>query len=380
MSLKQPYGLKFCRALTVIKFIKYTQGGPMSRKLIAWMLFLFICLMPIGGMAEPLGKLSLKDGSQLYVEVLEMTEGFITVKTLFHDGDPITIKWSEVVGLTSEEPVTVVLNSGTILQGKPSMLGPGTLGITTDMLGEPIPVAVESVMAINPPIKQAVAYSGNINFGASIITGNTKLKTYSFLGELVARSERLRLTILGRYLNGETDGTLNVRNAFGTIKLDFFITKRFYAYAGALFEQDTFQDLNLRTSLFAGPGYQLIDIDDFSSPYFNKMQLGAEIGLGFFNEDFKLANDRNNVTGRWAVNFNWPVIPALTLFHQHQGFPSLEKSSDYYITSQQGLRWTMLENFISTLQYNWRYDNTPAPGTKKTDKQILLTIGYAFGP
>ncbi len=350
----------------------------MSRKLMAWTMFIFLCLMPIVGMAEPLGKLSLKDGSQLYVEILEMTEGFITVKTLFHDGDPIKIKWSEVVGMTSEDQVKVVLNSGTILQGKPSMLGPGILGIQTDMLTEPIPVSVESVMAVNPPIKKAVVYTGNINFGASKITGNTRLQNYSFLGELIARSERLRLSILGRYLYGENDNQIVARNAFGTIKLDFFVTKRVYWNAGALFEQDTFQDLNLRTSLFTGPGYQFIDVGDFASPYLAKMQLSAEVALGFFNEDFKRASDRNNITGRWAVNFNWPVLPSLALFHQHQGFPSIEKRSDYYITSQQGLRWTMLENFVSTFQYNWRYDNTPAPGTKKSDKQILLTLGYAF--
>lgn len=349
----------------------------MSKKLMAWMMFLFLCLMPVEGMAEPLGKISLKDGSEIYVEILEMAEGYITVKTLFNEGDPIKIKWSEVVGLTSEDPVTVVLNSGTILEGKPSMVAPGTLGIKTVMLDEPIPVAVESVKAVNPP-KHAVVYTGNINFGASKVTGNTRFENYSFLGELIARSERLRLTILGRYVYGEADGELNARNAFGTIKLDFFITSRFYAYAGALFEQDTFQDLNLRTSLFAGPGYQFIDVGDFSNAYLNKMQLSAEVGLGFFNEDFKRATDRNNVTGRWAVNFNWPVLPLLTLFHQHQGFPSLEKRSDYYITSQQGLRWTMLENFIATLQYNWRFDNTPASGNKKSDKQYLLTLGYAF--
>ena len=261
----------------------------MSKKLMAWVMFLFICLIPVAGMAESTGKITLKDGSELYVEILEMTEGFITVNTLFHDGDPMKIKWSEVVGLTSEDSVTVVTNGGTILKGKPSMIAPGTLGITTDMLGEPIPVTVESVMAVNPPIKQAVVYSGNINFGASIITGNTRSKNYTFLGELIARSERLRLTILGRYLNGEADGELNARNAFGTIKLDFFVTKRFYAYAGALFEQDTFQDLNLRTSLFAGPGYQLIDVGDFSSPYLHHIQLSVEAGLGFFNEDFKRA-------------------------------------------------------------------------------------------
>ena len=350
----------------------------MSRKLFFVVVCAWMTVLPMWGWAEPLGKLSLKDGSQIYVEILEMTDGFIKVKTLFHDGDPLKIKWSEVVGITSEDQITVVLNSGTVLQGSPTTLGTGTLGIQTDMLADPIPVAVESVMAINPPIKKAVVYTGNLNFGASITRGNTEFENYSFLGELIARSERLRLTILGRYIYGEADGELNARNAFGTIKLDFFITKRFFWNAGALFEQDTFQDLNLRTSLFSGPGYQFIDKGDFASPYLNKMQLSAEVGLGFFNEDFKRAEDRSNITGRWAVNFDWPIFSVLTLFHQHQGFPSLEKRSDYYITSQQGLRWTMLENFISTLQFNWRYDNTPAPGNKKSDKQYLLTIGYAF--
>jgi len=283
----------------------------MSRKLLLYCAFLSLSLMvpPVVCLAGPMGKITLKDGSQVYGEIVEMTEGVIKIKTLFHEGDPMKIKWSEVTGMDTEEPMSFVLSNGTILQGKPAMTESGTLDVKTELLSEPIPVQVGSVLAVNPPLKKAVVYTGNINFGASKTTGNTKLENYSLLGELIARSERLRLTILGRYLYGETSGTLNARNAFGTIKLDFFITKRFYAYAGALFEQDTFQDLNLRTSLFAGPGYQFIDVGDFSSPYFKRMQLSAEAGLGFFNEDFKRAEDRNNITGRWAVNFNWPVLP-----------------------------------------------------------------------
>jgi putative salt-induced outer membrane protein YdiY len=350
----------------------------MNRKPMAWMMFLFLCLMPIAGMAEPLGKLSLKDGSEIYVEILKMTDGFITVKTLFHDGDPIKIKWSEVVGLTSEDEVKVVLGSGTILQGKPSMLGPGTLGIQTDMLAEPIPIAVESVVAVNPPIKKAVVFTGNLNFGGNVTSGNTDLKNFSFVGELIARSERLRLTLLGRYLYGENSGEINARNAYGTIKLDFFVMKRFYVYTGALFEQDTFQDLNLRTSFFAGPGYQFIDTGDYASPYLNKMQLSGEMGLGYFNEDFKRADDMSYFTGRWGVNWHWPVLPWLTVFHQHQGYPSLEKTSDWYVTSQQGIRMNIWEKIITTFQINWRYDNAPAPDTKKADTQYLFTLGYAF--
>jgi len=350
----------------------------MSRKLLLCAVFVSLLLWPVLGLAGPTGKITLKDGSQVYGEIVEMTEGIIKVKTLFHDGDPIKIKWAEVTGIDTEEPLTFVLSNGTIIQGKPAMTQPGTLGVKTDLLEEAIPIQVGSVLAVNPPVKKAVAFTGNFNFGGSITSGNTDLRNFSFVGELVARSERLRLSMLGRYLYGENDGELNARNAYGTIKLDFFVSKRFYVYTGALFEQDTFQDLNLRTSFFAGPGYQFIDTGDYASPYLNKMQLNGEIGLGYFNEDFKRAEDVSYFTGRWGANFNWPVLPWLTVFHQHQGFPSLEKTKDWYVTSQQGLRMKIWGNFTTTFQFNWRYDNEPAPGTKKSDRQYILALGYAF--
>ena len=50
-----------------------------------------------------------------------------------------------------------------------------------------------------------------------------------------------------------------MRNSRGTVKLDFFFTKRWYWFASAYFEQDTFQDLKLRTALATGPGYQFLD-------------------------------------------------------------------------------------------------------------------------
>jgi putative salt-induced outer membrane protein YdiY len=350
----------------------------MSRKLVVFLLFLGFWLVPSWAVAGTQGKVTLKDGSQVYGEIVEMAEGMITIKTLFHDGEPLKIKWSEVTGIDTEDPLTFVLSNGIILRGQPAMAQPGTLDVKTELLAEPIPVQVGSILAVNPPEKKAVAFTGNFNFGGSVTSGNTDVKNFSFVGELIARSERLRLSMLGRYLYGENDGELNARNAYGTVKMDFFVSKRFYVYTGVLFEQDTFQDLNLRSSIFAGPGYQFIEVGDYASPYLKKLSLHGEIGLGYFNEDYKRADDMSYFTGRWGVNFHWPVLPWLTVFHQHQGFPSLEKNSDWYVTSQQGIRMNIWENFLTTFQVNWRYDNAPAAGTKKADTQYILSLGYAF--
>ena len=60
----------------------------MSRRLMLCCAYLILCLMVLPGicLAGPMGKITLKDGSQVYGEIVEMTEGKIQVKTLFHEG------------------------------------------------------------------------------------------------------------------------------------------------------------------------------------------------------------------------------------------------------------------------------------------------------
>ncbi len=350
----------------------------MRSTIFAYLALLMFATSGVAHAASTLGQIHLKDGSQLHGEIISMVGGTLKAKASFSPGDPIPIAWSEVTGLTTQSSIILVLNNGVTLHGIAQPGDPGTIQLATDLIKVTIPVRVETVIAINPPARKPVHYKGNINFGGSLTAGNTDLKQANFLGELVIRGDILRLSLLGRWNYSEDSGSIITRNAFGTIKLDFFVTKRFYLFASTLFEQDTFQDIQLRTSISGGPGYQFIIKDDFSSPYLRNMELDGEIGLGFFNEDFKVAKDQQFVTGRWAANLDWPVTPDITIFHQHQGFPSLEDFTDFYVTSQQGIRIKVMGNFTTGFQMNWRYDNTPSTGKKASDFQYLLTLGYSF--
>ena len=66
--------------------------------------------------------------------------------------------------------------------------------------GTPMTIPFDSVLGMNQP---AVIYTGAIQAGFSQTTGNSHLRNGSLLGELTARSESLRLTILGRYVYGD---------------------------------------------------------------------------------------------------------------------------------------------------------------------------------
>ena len=59
-------------------------------------------------------------------------------------------------------------------------------------------------------------YTGNLTGAYSQTTGNSHLRNASLLGELVARSEQLRLTMNARYVYGDNANTLIARTDSST--------------------------------------------------------------------------------------------------------------------------------------------------------------------
>lgn len=120
-----------------------------------------------------------------------------------------------------------------------------------------------------------------------------------------------------------------------------------------------------------GVGYQIFDSD--------RISLFVEGGVSYFNEDYMEAEDQHYAAGRWSVGVNWVLIPdRLVLFHQHEGYYSLQKSGDYYIRSQQGFRVPLISSLYVNFEYDYDYNSKPAPGTKKYDALYILGLGYEY--
>jgi putative salt-induced outer membrane protein YdiY len=327
----------------------------------------------------PLDLVTLQDGSLIYGEIIELTNGELKVKASFGVGDIVAIKWANVAKLTVNHPLPFHLKEGTVIVGTAEDGPAGTLVLKAAPMSGALTVPMESVSSINPLIQPPVVYSGGLTAGLSENGGNSHLRNASILGDLTGRSESLRLTLYGRYIYGDDNGRLITRNARGTIKLDFFITKKFYWFASSYFEQDTFQDIKLRTALSSGPGYQFIDKNDFTSPYLRDMSLYAESGIAYFNEDFSVAPDRTSFRARVSVKWNWPILDErITFYHYDEVFPSLQNTQDFYLTSDQGIRIKIIEGFVSGFQLTYRYNNMPPPGIRSSDTLFLMTLGYSF--
>ena len=329
--------------------------------------------------ATPLDAVTLKDGTVIYGQVLGMVADELHIKTSFGPTageDIVKVMWPNVAKLTVNRPVPFMLKEGTTVVGTAQSAEPGSMLLKVAPTGTSMAIPLDTVVGMNQP---SVIYTGAVQAGFSQTTGNSHLRNGSLLGELSARSESLRLTILGRYIYGDNAQALIVRNSRGTIKLDFFLSKRLYWFASAYFEQDTFQDLKLRTALATGPGYQFLDRGDLAG-IFKDMTLWVEGGAAYFNEDFKLADDKSSTRGRWAVKWNWPLWGGdqVSLYHFQEGFQSLANSKDLYVTADTGLRFKVWGGLVSGFQWTMRYNKNPPPGVSDTDNLYLITLGYSF--
>ncbi len=345
-----------------------------------WVFFLF-CLIfwaPDPSFGGVLSSIIMKDGSIIHGDIIQMVKGQLQVEAPFGVGAPFLLKWEEVQNIATSQSVTLILVDGTSINGTVEKGEPGELRLASKPLVMTIPISLSTVTAINPPPKKPVRYQANIDFGGKFSSGNTVNKQANLLSKFSARSERLRLSLEGRFFYAEDNDSVTDRNTFGSGQIDFFMTKRTYLYLSFLLEQDTFEDLNLRTSVSAGSGYQFIDKGDYASSYFREMELSGDVGLGFFNEDRKIGEDDNFFVWRWSVNWDWPVLENVSFFHRHQGFPSVEDTSDFYINSIQGFRFGLWKGLNLSIQINLKYDNTPPPGTGSSDVKGVVAIGYAY--
>jgi len=320
----------------------------------------------------------LKDGSILYGEVIELSGGILLLKTPSASDEMIKVKWDEVTNLDVTHPIPFHLKEGTILNGTATGGPDGTLNIQAQPIEGSMTVPLTSITSINPLAQPPVIYIGSLNAGYSQSTGNSHLRNVSVLGDFMARSEQLRLSMLGRYVYGDNAGALITRNARGTIKLDFFITKRLFWFTSAYFENDYFQDLKLRTAISSGPGFQWIERGDYGG-LFKDMTFYTESGLAYFNEDFRTAADEASFRARISMKMDWPMFDGLvTLYHYNEIFPSLQNASNFFLTMDNGIRLKIVAGLTSGFQVTTRYNNQPPAGTTNTDNLYLFTLGYSF--
>ncbi len=336
-----------------------------------WRVLLFFCTIGlIPAQFSFADTVMLTNGDRITGKVIALENNKLLVDTAF--AGKISILWHTVATLETEEPVRLALESETLMVSRIKADEDGKIKISPPEAKHPLAVSLSQVVLINPPPQEpSVKLSGRMNAGMNISDGNTQTEALSLDGELVARSRTNRFTIGATYNRKEDEGVKTADNSSGYLKYDHFLSEKWYVLANVTGTRDDFKDLNLRTDMGIGVGYQVWET--------KQRNLSLEAGLSYVNEDFVEAEDENFSAGRWAIDFNHLLWNSeVQFFHGHEGLVSIEDTNDLIIRSRTGLRMPIYKGLTSTIQVKWEWDNSPAEGQENSDTDYMFFIGYSF--
>ncbi len=332
------------------------------RTFIAAGIITLLILTPAGA-----AEVRLTNGDRLTGEIVKMDAEVIVIKTVY--AGKLSIKRDQVVCVKTTKDHSFLLQSKKVLTGRAECSSLGLLEIVNAQTNTSESLALTDLKAINPP--PGTRWKGNVVAGGSMASGNTDSRGVNSSAMLQFRADHHRGTIRAKGNYNETNDVIDVQNASGSLKYDYFLSKKLFTYSQGLIEHDKFQDLDLRYTVGPGLGYQFIESSSIS--------LFAEAGISYVNENRAVSVNQDYTSGRWSVGFNWQIIPdRLKFFHLHEGYVRMEDPDEFFLRSQQGFRLPLVQSFYATFEFDYDYNNRPALGKKNSDRRYIFGLTYEF--
>jgi putative salt-induced outer membrane protein YdiY len=315
----------------------------------------------------------MKGGDRLSGTIVGKDGDLLTLKTAYSEAE-IVVNWADVASVETDKPARFMLSDKTLMDAQATRASESTVTLKSGTTVTTAPLEMSDITYINPPPHvsgEGVSTSGRANLGFTANRGNTDNDQLFYDAEAVARSLKNRFTIGATGETRNEEGEETVRRNRGYFKYDHFLSEKWYAYANTDVQEDKFKDLNLRTTLGGGAGYQFFETPERS--------LALEGGLTYVNEDYDIADDESFAAGRWALRYVELLFGGATeFFHNHEGIVSVEDPDDMIFRAQTGLRFPLVKNLSGTLQYNIDWQNSAPEGFDSTDSAYVVTVGYLW--
>ncbi len=315
-------------------------------------------------------EVKLENGSRIKGKVVRLEDGLLFFEIKY--AGEAKIDWNKVIYLKTDDPVRVVLQDGSSRDVRTFIRETTVEERETDAADATVDIVITEVKSIETQPKPKIKITAGANAGISIEKGNTDTEQIHVDAEFIGRTTKHRLTVGGEMNREDADGDATARNWRAYGKYDYFLTEKWFLYANTFFENDDFADLDLRTTLGGGAGYQFFESDE--------LNLSVSAGAAYVSEDFIVAEDDEFSAAQWLIRYDQYFFNRIVqLFHDNNGYISLEDSNKWLINTSQGLRFPIYKGLRLTLQYDYDYDNQPSPeAISQWDSKLLFLLGYQF--
>lgn len=316
--------------------------------------------IPSSGVAQEV-VLQLRNGDRLTGTLLAQETNVVIVATSW--AESLVIPLSAIGGLraaTGED-----------------LLPPPAPGATKEP--EPEPAKVAAAKPAAKPVAKAdpkrlrhnVQLGANFNFGArdsELVYGRLK-STYE---RPYDEHPNLFFRTFADYSvdYGRTEKLISANRMSGSLKTDFDVNPKIYAYNAASCGFDEVRRIDFQYEAGPGAGVRLLTRTNLA--------LSLESGLNYQAQERSTGEDVDSLYLRAANNLTWKIGPRLTLSEKFEFFLDCDDPEQYRFRLDATLSLRVLENISLNLTVLDTFDTAPAANVNKNELQIRSSIGITF--
>lgn len=314
--------------------------------------------------------IQLRNGDRVTGRIVEIQSGRMKIKTTLL-GD-VSADMKDVATFSTDAPIALRLDDGSVVEQPVTPDADGMVAVAspTDARRQ---IPIGRIQSVGGPEK----WKGTLSVGGVVSRGESDAERLNLGFDVARRSASDRARVEGGYYYGrERDDDTGNRNTttdnwfvFG--KYDYFFDPRFYAFGSTRVDKDRMAELDLRLVPSAGIGYQWVETAD--------SDFNIEIGLAYVYEDYIVPNDNeDHLALRIAYRIEQKLNEQISVFHNMNYFPGLNRASDFNLITDAGLRAHLTQRMFTEFKLEWRIDSTPAPDAARNDLRYLLNVGWKF--
>jgi putative salt-induced outer membrane protein YdiY len=317
----------------------------------------------------------LVNGDRVTGKVTTLADNKLTVESDL--AGKLIIDLNNVTTFKTNAPVEIQLKDGTAFKKQISKAETGRFAVEGDQNLKSQDFNVASITAINPPPKEEPKWHGNISGAITSTHGNTNTLSESLSVFLTRRSEIDRTILSYDYLygkqknptTGQKEVTQDQWKARG--EYDYFFSKKFFGFIDARYEKDRIAELERRTTIGLGAGYQWIESDPFN--------FSTQAGIASRHETYTNGTPSSSqMSAQLGYHLDAKLTKTLMFINDLTYYPSLETSGDYFLTTTGELRAKLTEMIFANFKTVFDFDSSPAQGKGKSDVKYILGIGCTF--
>lgn len=320
------------------------------------------------------GKIVSKDGDSIMLE----TEAAGTVK----------IRWEAVERIVSDEALSLTLDDGKVLQGK-LQTEEDKLKIETPDAGE-VEISKENIKAVRTPQEQTRFeaeqkrllesrltdfWSGTIDAGFSLSSGNADTRTFSFGLNGVRETTGNKLTIYANalHVNNSTSGgnVTTAQSVWTGARFDINVNQKWFGYSASDFEYNKAQKLNLRAVIGGGAGYHAIKSE--------KTDLDLIFGGTHNYENFSTGLQRNSAEVTIGEEFKHKLNERVKFNKRFVLYPNVSRPGEFRALLDASLQTDVNSWLGLYLTVGNRYNSQPVLQTEKNDFLLSTGLRVSFG-